>query len=210
MTHIELILIAVGLSMDAFAVSVCMGLSMQKATVKKALIIGLYFGVFQAVMPMIGYFLGVRFIEKITTYDHWIAFALLCFIGGKMIIESYKKEGCIDRECPKEGCSDRQCSDGKNSKKEEVLLTPRKMIPPAIATSIDALAVGISFAFLEAPIIPAVLSIGTITLVCSMIGVKIGNLFGMKYKAKAEVTGGVILILIGIKILLEHQGVIQL
>lgn len=189
---VELFFIAVGLSMDAFAVAICLGLSMQKVSLKKSITVGLYFGGFQAIMPMIGYILGAQFADKITFLDHWIAFLLLCLIGGNMIKESFEKEGCPN------GCTD----------KKEQPLTLKKMIPLAIATSIDALAVGISFSFLKVDIIPAALSIGATTLLISMGGVKIGNVFGTKYKSKAELTGGIILILIGLKILLEHIGVL--
>ncbi|MDR1747636.1 MAG: manganese efflux pump MntP family protein [Spirochaetaceae bacterium] len=188
---IELILIAVGLSMDAFAVSVCTGLSLRKTTLVSMLIVGLYFGVFQAVMPLIGYFLGARFADKITSFDHWIVFVLLCVIGGKMIVESFSREKC---EFSAEGNS----------------LGPAKMLPLAFATSIDALAVGISFAFLNVAIVPAVISIGVITFLLSATGIKIGGIFGLKFKAKAEIAGGVILILIGVKILLEHLGILNL
>ncbi|MDR1629111.1 MAG: manganese efflux pump MntP family protein [Oscillospiraceae bacterium] len=181
----ELLILAVGLSMDAFAVAVCKGLSMKQAAFRKSLIVGLYFGVFQALMPLIGYFLGSQFAEYIESYDHWIAFGLLAFIGLKMIKESF----------------DKACEVEQNAK-----ITPRVMLPPAFATSIDALAVGISFAFLNVQIVPAVASIGVITLALSMLGVKIGAVFGCKYKNKAEFAGGLILILIGLNILFEHTG----
>ena len=181
---LELVLIAIGLSMDAFAVAVCAGLTMQKINIKKTLIIGLYFGIFQAVMPLIGYMAATLFADKIIAYDHWIAFVLLCFLGSKMVLGSFKKESGGD--------------------KTEVSVKPAFMFPLAIATSIDALAVGISFAFLRVKIIPAVALIGVTTLVISVIGVKIGNIFGARFKSKAEFAGGIILILIGLKILLEH------
>lgn len=183
MNIIELMLLAAGLSMDAFAVAVCAGLTMKKPVLNKMLIVGLYFGVFQAFMPLIGYLTASLFADRIISYDHWIAFALLCFLGGKMILESLKKE---------------------NGQNNEISLMPAKMLPFALATSIDALAVGISFAFLRVNIIPAVLIIGITTFVISAFGVKIGNVFGIKFKSKAELSGGVILILIGLKILLEH------
>ena len=209
MNLLELFLIAIGLSMDAFAVAICSGLSMPKATMKKALIIGLYFGLFQAVMPLIGYMLATQFADKIIAYDHWIAFALLGFIGGKMIVESFKKEGCTDRECPAGTCSDRECPNGDRPDRKEASLKPAQMLPLALATSIDALAVGVSFAFLDVNIVPAILSIGIITLILSMLGVKIGNIFGVKFKSKAELAGGIILVLMGVKILLEHMGMIS-
>lgn len=209
MNLLELLLIAVGLSMDAFAVAVCFGLTMPKVTFKKSLIVGLYFGFFQAIMPLIGYTLATQFADKIIAFDHWIAFVLLCFIGGKMFAGSFKKEGCADRECPAELCADRKCPGGERPNSKEASLQPVEMLPFAIATSIDALAVGISFAFLRVNIVPATLSIGIITLALSMLGVKIGNIFGMKLKSKAELSGGMILILMGVKILLEHMGVIS-
>ena len=198
MNMLELFLIAVGLSMDAFAVAVCTGLTMPKVTVKKSMIVGLYFGAFQALMPLAGYMLGTQFADKIVTFDHWIVFALLCFIGGKMIVGSLKKDGCSDRACP----------GGKHPDNSEASLKPARMVPLAIATSIDALAVGISFAFLRVNIGPAVSFIGITTLALSMAGVKIGNLFGLRFKPKAELTGGVILVLMGLRILLEHMGII--
>lgn len=210
MNLLELFLIAIGLSMDAFAVAVCSGLSMSRITVKKSLIIGLYFGLFQAVMPFIGYILATQFADKIIAFDHWIAFALLCFIGGKMLVGSFKKEGCPDRECPDETCADRECPGGERPNGKEASLKPANMLPLALATSIDALAVGVSFAFLRVKIVPAIFSIGVTTLILSMLGVKIGNLFGLKFKSKAEFAGGIILVLIGLKILLEHMGIISL
>lgn len=185
---VEIILIAVGLAMDAFAVSICKGLSMSKMDWKKAGVIGLYFGGFQGGMPLIGYFLGVGFEEKIKSIDHWLAFVLLVFIGVNMIKEALSKE----EEC---------LNDNVDFK---------SMIILAIATSIDALAVGVTFAFLSVNIILAVCLITIITFVISCIGVKIGNVFGDKYKAKAEIAGGVILILLGTKILLEHLGILAI
>ena len=194
LSFIELFFLAIGLSMDTFAVAICAGLSMTKADIKKSLIVGLYFGVFQAVMPLIGYAAGKQFADRIIAYDHWIAFALLCFLGGKMIVGSFQKEGYPDREC----------HGGERSGKKEISLSPAQMLPLAVATSIDALAVGVSFAFLRVRIFPAVSFIGITTLVISMIGVKVGNLFGARYKPKAELAGGVILVLIGLRILFEH------
>lgn len=208
MKLLELFIIAIGLSMDAFAVAICFGLTMRKVTVKKSLIVGLYFGFFQAVMPLIGYLLATQFADKITAFDHWIAFALLSFIGGKMLVDSFKKEGCPDRECPVETCKDRECPGGERPNNKEASLKPAEMLPYALATSIDALAVGVSFAFLRVNITPAVLSIGITTLILSMLGVKIGNIFGVRFKSKAELVGGIILVLMGIKILLEHMGII--
>lgn len=181
-----LFILAVGLSMDAFAVSICKGLAMQKITIKKAGIVGLWFGGFQALMPVIGYLLGSTFKDKITAIDHWIAFILLAIIGANMIKEALSKE----------------------EEKEDASLNPKEMFVLAIATSIDALAVGISMAFLRVNILSAVSTIGITTFILASIGVLIGNKFGVKYKDKATIAGGVILILIGAKILLEHLGII--
>ncbi|MGN1020216.1 MAG: manganese efflux pump MntP family protein [Aristaeellaceae bacterium] len=186
MSLIELFLIAVGLSMDAFAVSICKGLSVPRAEVKHSLTVGAYFGGFQALMPAIGYVLGRQFESLITSVDHWIAFVLLGIIGGNMIREAIKGE------------------------QEELddSFTFRTMLPLAIATSIDALAMGVTFAFLQVQIVPAVLFIGVTTFVLSAIGLKVGNVFGAKYKSRAELFGGVVLVLMGIKILLEHLGIL--
>ena len=200
MSFLELFLIAVGLSMDAFAAAICAGLTMTRVTVKKSLTVGLYFGSFQAGMPLIGYFVSTRFADSIEAYDHWVAFALLSFLGGKMIFESFKKEACSDRICPSVERSDKDTM--------EISLTPASMLPLALATSIDAMAAGVSFAFLQVSIVPAVSFIGITTLVISMIGTGIGNVFGTRFKSKAEFAGGVILALIGLKILLEHLGFI--
>ena len=181
---VELFLIAVGLSMDAFAVAVCKGLAMKKCTWTKAGIVGLYFGVFQAGMPLIGYVLGVQFKDFITSIDHWIAFILLGIIGFNMVKESLEQDT--------ESC--------------DASVDVRTMLLLAIATSIDALAVGVTFAFLQVKIVPAVSFIGVTTFIISVAGVKIGNIFGAKYKSKAELAGGIILILMGVKILLEHLG----
>ena len=185
MGFLELFLIGVGLSMDAFAVAICQGLSMTKIKWGHALTVGLYFGGFQALMPLLGWVLGSQFSGYIQQYDHWVAFILLLLIGGNMIRESLSKE----EECP------------------DASLSVKAMLPMAVATSIDALAVGVGFAFLSVNIGAAVSFIGVITFVLSMIGVKVGSLFGAKYKSKAELAGGVILILMGLKILLEHLGV---
>ena len=181
---IELFLIAVGLSMDAFAVSVCKGLAMPKCTFKKAAIVGLWFGGFQALMPAIGYILGAQFQEAIASIDHWIAFVLLALIGGNMIHEA------LDND----------------EEEADASLDVKTMFLLAVATSIDALAIGITFAFLKVNIIPAVCFIGIVTFIISFAGVKIGNVFGARYKNKAEIVGGVILILLGLKILLAHLG----
>lgn len=186
MSLFSLFVLAIGLSMDAFAVSICKGLAMKKITLKKAGIVGLWFGGFQALMPFIGYLLGSQFEQYITAIDHWIAFVLLGLIGASMIKEAVSKD-----------------EDTANDS-----LDIKTMFLLAVATSIDALAVGITFAFLQVDIVPAVSFIGITTFVCSAIGVKIGNVFGTKYKSKAEFAGGIILIVIGIKILLEHLGIL--
>ena len=180
----ELFILAVGLSMDAFAVSICKGLSVKSLKPRHMVIAGLYFGGFQALMPLIGYLLGVQFQSLIQEFDHWIAFVLLVLIGISMIRES--------RECPDE------LNDSFSFK---------TMLPLAVATSIDALAVGVTFAFLQVSILPAVSFIGVTTFVFSAVGIRIGNIFGAKYKSRAELVGGLVLILMGVKILLEHLGV---
>lgn len=186
MELIEIILVSVALAMDAFAVSVCKGLSIKKMNWKKAALAGVYFGGFQALMPMIGFFLGNSFESLVTSIDHWIAFVLLGIIGGKMVKESFDT--------------------GIENYNDD--MTPKTMTLLAIATSIDALAVGITFAFLKVNVFFAVILIGIITFVLSVFGVKIGNKFGDKYERKAELAGGVILILMGIKILFEHLGIL--
>lgn len=217
---IELFILAVGLSMDAFAVSVCKGLAMEKCTLKNAAICGIWFGGFQALMPAIGYFLGYRFRTYITAYDHWIAFVLLAFIGINMVIESFSKgDGAgsgkasgnkisSDASTPKDSGTRVQetcCGD------DDASLGVKTMFLMAVATSIDALAVGVTFAFLpDTNILAAVTFIGIITFLLSVLGVKIGNIFGAGYKGKAELAGGVILVLLGLKILLEHLGIINL
>jgi putative Mn2+ efflux pump MntP len=182
---IELIILAAGLAMDAFAVSICKGLSVRKYRKGQSVTAGLYFGGFQALMPVIGWLLGRQFESLIKSVDHWIAFALLALIGANMIRESFKKD-----------------DENVNGS-----FTPRVMLPLAVATSIDALAVGVVFAFEEVKIVPAVLIIGAVTFALSVIGVVIGNRFGAKYNKRAEIAGGVILILLGGKILLEGLGV---
>lgn len=185
---IELFLLAIGLSMDAFAVAVCKGLAMDKITLKKSVIVGTWFGGFQALMPLIGFLLGVSFKDYIVSVDHWIAFGLLSIIGLNMIKEALSKD---------------------DDDKEDSSLAFRTMLLLAVATSIDALAVGVTFAFLQVNIIFAICFIGVTTFAFSVSGVKIGNVFGEKYKSKAELAGGIILILLGVKILLEHLGIIN-
>ena len=188
---VELFLLGVGLSMDAFAVSVCKGLGMRKLDKKQALIIGLYFGGFQALMPLIGWLLGSQFQQYITSIDHWIAFILLGFIGGKMMVEAV-----------------REWNEEETVEVMDAPIDHKNMFVLAVATSIDALAVGITFAFLNTPIIEAITIIGITTMVLSIIGVIVGNFFGGRYKSKAELIGGLILVLLGLKILLEHLGIL--
>lgn len=187
MTFFELLLIAIGLSMDAFSVSICKGLTTKEFSWRMALVCGLWFGLFQALMPIIGYFLGAQFQEMIEAYDHWIAFGLLFLIGANMIREAiWGKE---------------EEQDGSLGFKTMILL--------AIATSIDALAVGVSFACIQVKLWSSVLIIGITTFLFSVLGVKIGNVFGSRYEKSANIVGGIILIFIGLKILMEHLGVIS-
>lgn len=182
MTFAELLIIAIGVSMDAFAVSICKGLSAPRLKVGNAAVTGLWFGGFQALMPLIGYFLGISFADFVSSVDHWIAFILLGIIGGNMIKESFDKESCDMNPD----------------------FSVKAMLPLAIATSIDALAVGVSMAFLRVNIWPAILLIGITTGVFSFAGIYIGKFFGCRYKSRAEFTGGFILMAMGLKILLEH------
>jgi len=188
----ELFVLAVGLSMDAFAVSVGKGLCVKKAGVRECSITGFYFGGFQALMPLLGYTLGIRFKEYITSIDHWIACLLLGVIGINMIRESREKE--------EESC---EVCDSKTNP-----FSPRAMLPLAVATSIDALAVGVTLAFLNVQILPAITFIGVVTFLISAAGIRMGNCFGSRYKASAELAGGMILIGMGIKIVLEHTGIL--
>ncbi len=187
MTLLEIAIISIGLAMDAFAVSVCKGLSMQRFELKKMFVVGAYFGFFQGGMPLIGYLLGTNFESMVTRIDHWIAFGLLALIGINMIREAI----------------------GEESEKVSDSVDLKTMVVLAIATSIDALAVGITFAFLKTNLWIVVSSIGIITFVLSMLGVVIGNKFGNKYERKAQIVGGTILILMGTKILMEHLGIIN-
>lgn len=189
---IELVLIGVGLAMDAFAVSVCKGLSMKKVKARHAVVIALFFGGFQALMPVVGWALGIGFEKYITAFDHWIAFLLLLIIGGKMVMDVIRGE---------QGEEDDRNLPFKLDIKELFLL--------AIATSIDALAVGVTFAFLNYNILLAASIIGVVTFVIAFAGVYIGNVFGSRWEKGATLAGGIILILIGTKILLEHLGVIR-
>ena len=191
MGFIELFLIGVGLSMDAFAVSICQGLSMTKIKWGHALTVGLYFGGFQALMPFTGWMLGSQFAGRIQQYDHWAAFVLLLLIGGNMIREALSGE--------EDEAEDAAIGAG---------LDHKKLFLMAIATSIDALAVGVTFAFLDTAILPAIGIIGTTTFFISVAGVAVGCWFGARYKKRAEITGGAILVLLGIKILLEHLGIL--
>lgn len=186
----EIFMIGVGLSMDAFAASICKGLNMRRLNIKNMLIIGLFFGGFQALMPAVGWLLGKQFESYITSVDHWVAFALLVFIGGKMIYDVFTEK------------NEDECGEKTNR------LDKKEVLTLAVATSIDALAVGISFAFLQVDILKAVSVIGVTTFVLSVIGVAVGNVFGSKYEKKATLAGGIILILIGLKILLEHTGML--
>ena len=186
MRFAELLLIALGLSMDAFAVSVCKGLSVKELRPRHALLVGLYFGGFQALMPVIGWLLGYRFESMITSIDHWVAFVLLALIGGNMIRESFSEEEEMNDD-----------------------FGVKTMLLLAVATSIDALAVGITFAFLSVKILPAAGTIGVTTFLLSIVGICIGRAFGARWKSRAELAGGVILILIGLKILLEHLGILS-
>ena len=191
MGFIELFLVGVGLSMDAFAVSICKGLGMKRLNMKQALVIGLFFGGFQALMPFLGWALGTQLADFITPIDHWIAFILLAVIGGKMLLDAFR--GGEEEEAG-------EATDAKLDMKELLML--------AIATSIDALAVGITFAFLGVDIVSAIVVIGLTTFVISVAGVAVGHAFGARYEKGATIVGGVVLILIGLKILLEHLGVI--
>lgn len=186
MDFVTLLTLAVGLAMDAFAVSICKGLAMREKVLKKGIIVGLWFGGFQALMPTIGFFLGTQFKDQITSIDHWIAFVLLGLIGINMVKEALSNE-------------EEQADDS---------IAVKEMFMLAVATSIDALAVGITFAFLNVHIVSAALIIGVCTFLISFAGVKIGNIFGTKYKSKAELAGGIILILLGFKILFEHLHIL--
>ena len=193
MGFIELFLIGVGLSMDAFAVSICKGLGMKRLNMKQALVIGLFFGGFQAIMPFLGWALGTQLADFITPIDHWIAFILLAIIGGKMLLDAIRGGDEEDAGEPK-----------------DTSLDFKELLMLAIATSIDALAVGVTFAFVGVNIVWAMVIIGVTTLVLSVIGVAVGHAFGARYEKGATIVGGVVLILIGCKILLEHLGVLAL
>ena len=188
---IELFLVGVGLSMDAFAVSICKGLGMKRLNMKQALVIGVFFGGFQALMPFLGWALGTQLADFITPIDHWIAFILLAVIGGKMLLDAFR------------GGDEEEAGEAKDAK-----LDLKELFMLAIATSIDALAVGITFAFLGVDIVFAIVVIGATTFVISVAGVAVGHAFGARYEKGATIVGGVVLILIGLKILLEHLGII--
>ena len=181
----ELIVVAIGVSMDAFAIAICKGLSVERLEKKHMVSAGLWFGGAQALMPLIGYLLGSTFADAISSIDHWLSFALLAIIGANMIREACGKTEKLDAD-----------------------FSAKAMFPLAIADSIDALAVGVTFAFLDVSIIPAILLIGVTTFLFSATGIKIGNRFGEKYKSKAELAGGIILIVMGVSILLEHTGIL--
>ncbi|MEE0708752.1 MAG: manganese efflux pump MntP family protein [Gemmiger sp.] len=185
MTLFDLILIAISLSMDAFAVSICKGLSVRKVSFRHALICGVWFGGFQGLMPALGYFLGDRFSTLLTRFGPWVAFILLAIIGANMVKESFGEDESLDDD-----------------------YSPKAMLPLAVATSIDAFAVGVGFAAVQVQILPAVTLIGCITCVLSGIGVKVGAIFGDKYRAPAERLGGIVLILIGLKTLLSGLGIL--
>ena len=191
MSFIELFLIGVGLSMDAFAAAICQGLFMTRIKWGHALTVGLYFGGFQALMPFIGWMLGSQFADRIQQYDHWIAFILLVLIGGNMIREALSGD-----------------EEDAAQAETDLRLDHKKLFLMAIATSIDALAIGVTFAFLETAILPAIGIIGCTTFCISVAGVVVGCWFGARYKKRAEITGGAILVLLGIKILLEHLGIL--
>ena len=191
MSFIELFLIGVGLSMDAFAVAICQGLSMTRIKWGHALTVGLYFGGFQALMPFVGWMLGSQFAGRIQQYDHWIAFILLVLIGGNMIREALSGD-----------------EEDAAQAETDLRLDHKKLFLMAIATSIDALAIGVTFAFLETAILPAIGIIGCTTFCISVAGVAVGCWFGARYKKRAEITGGAILVLLGIKILLDHLGIL--
>ncbi len=182
--------IGVGLSMDAFAVALCKGLGMKRVNYRHALVIALFFGMFQALMPVIGWALGTQFERFITPIDHWIAFCLLAFIGGKMLLDAVRNEGC------------KECGEYRER------LDWRELLMLAVATSIDALAVGITFAFLHVDIVLSATIIGIITFAISFAGVVVGNRFGARFERPATIVGGAVLVLIGVKILLEHLGVL--
>jgi putative Mn2+ efflux pump MntP len=187
---VELLLIGVGLSMDAFAVAICKGLGMSRLNMKQAAVIALFFGAFQAIMPFIGWAAGSWLADLITPIDHWVAFALLAFVGGKMLWDAFHEE------------------DDENPDQMDAKLDLKELLMLAIATSIDALAVGITFAFLQTDIVSSVAIIGCTTFVISFAGVAVGHFFGARFERPATIVGGVVLILIGLKILLEHLGVI--
>ena len=185
MSIAEILILSVGLAMDACAISVCKGLSVRRVMLRHALCVGLYFGISQGLMPLIGYLLGTNFASLIVSVDHWIAFSLLSVLGLNMIKESFEEAEC-----------------------QNPSFSVKVMLPMAIATSIDALAIGISFAFLNVAVIPAVCSIAIITFALSVAGIYVGNIFGAKYKSKAEMVGGLVLVCMGIKILFEHLGIL--
>ena len=205
---VELFLIAVGLSMDAFAVAICKGLAMTRLNMRQAAIIALFFGGFQALMPLVGWALGYQFAQLVAPIDHWIAFLLLAFIGGKMIWDALHEEAEGESGDTTASATE-AASDGKAVQSAaNPALDMRELVMLAIATSIDALAVGVSFAFLQVDIVPAASFIGVVTFVLSFAGVAIGHQFGSRWEKPSAIVGGIVLILIGLKTLFEHLGVI--
>jgi len=194
MSFIELFLISIGLSMDAFAIAICIGLSLAKTSLKKALIVGLYFGIAQAVMPIFGYFAAMWFASYVALYSDIIVFLILTILGGKMVYGSFQKSGCPNKKCLADACPHKTCLKAE----EQPNFSHFKMLTLSIATSIDAMAVGVSFAFLGVAIAPAALLIGVTTLVISMVGVRIGGVVGARFKDRATMVGGIILMIIGI------------
>lgn len=207
----ELFLIGVGLAADAFAVAMCRGLEAKRFTWKNGLLTGLFFGFFQAAMPVIGYYLATLFAEEISAFDHWIAFALLAFLGAKMIYEGAKEEHSKRREKKQNAGSTSDTAAAADEKKpEHVPFRMKELVVMSFATSIDALIVGVTFAFLDTNIWTSVSLIGAVTFALSLFGVFLGSKIGKKLGGKAEIVGGVILIAIGLKILLEHLGIVSL
>ena len=215
MNIIEILILALALSMDAFAVSIVLGLKMKKTTLKRVLIVALYFGLFQAVMPLIGYFIASLFADAVQAAAHWIAFALLLILGAKMIFGVIREKIKAENEAKEKnkkvmsGEEERETETEECARtKEDIRLTPKKMIPYAVATSIDALAIGVSFAVLYVNIFSAVAIIGAITFCLCLLAVKLGSILGERVKSKAEIVGGVVLILLAVNVVLGHFGLL--